>query len=205
MTRGRSRSTDASTAKPSPATSARAPTSDSTTVCMMTWLSGSSSPIRTSPRSEVTDTYRHCHWCRGTVPAIVASPPHPSKGRPRHVAVGIELRVARHAQQAIPALEERFNLMLGEQWPQCVTQLLHSGLIGAEIGKLVDEHAWDLFATEVPDHRAQLGHMMERQAVIDTPHASAHVEQAVPTFAVGVVGQQIEQRHSLQLAAMRLS
>jgi hypothetical protein len=44
---------------------------------------------------------------------------------------------------------------------------------------------------------------MKGQPVVDAPQVPAHVKQAVPTLAVRVVGQQVEQRHPLEIAAMR--
>ena len=45
---------------------------------------------------------------------------------------------------------------------------------------------------EVPDHRAQLGLAVERQPVVDRPHAPVVAREAVAALAVGAVGEQVE-------------
>ena len=41
--------------------------------------------------------------------------------------------------------------------------------------------------------------------MVDAPHVAADIEQAMATFAVGVVDQQVEDGHTLQGAAMRFA
>src|SRR5712692_4501476 len=41
--------------------------------------------------------------------------------------------------------------------------------------------------------------------MVDAPDVAADVEQTVATLAVGVVGQQVEDGHALQVAAVRLA
>ena len=56
----------------------------------------------------------------------------------------------------------------------------------------------ELFAREVPDDGAQLRVGVEAQPVVDSPHLSGRVEQAVATLAVGVVGDHVEGGHLLE-------
>ena len=51
----------------------------------------------------------------------------------------------------------------------------------------------------IPYHCAQLLAGVEGQAMVDAPEAPIVIHQAVPAFAIGIVGDGVEDRHALEL------
>ena len=76
------------------------------------------------------------------------------------------------------------------------------GLPGQAVGAR-DQVGVDGLAGEVPDHRAQLGLLVEREPVVDRPHPVVVARQAVAALAVGAVGQQVEAADGAQHAVAR--
>ena len=68
-----------------------------------------------------------------------------------------------------------------------------------EVGDGVAQVVGDRVAGEVPDDRAHLELDREREAVVDAPDVAVGVDEAVPALAVGVVGDQVEGAHALEL------
>jgi hypothetical protein len=54
---------------------------------------------------------------------------------------------------------------------------------------------WKFFATEFPNDRAQFKVCSKAHAMVNCPHALLGVEQTMPTFAVGVIGNDVKCAH----------
>ncbi len=88
-----------------------------------------------------------------------------------------------------------------QKWCQ---QALHLSAVTEQPVEISDERERDRFTTKVPEDRAQLWIDMERQAMIDSPHASVKTSQKEMTrLSVGIVGEQIEERDALELPTKR--
>src|SRR5262249_61009318 len=62
---------------------------------------------------------------------------------------------------------------------------------------------WNRLAAEVPDDRAELRLGVERQRVVDRVDAAVGAEQAVAGFAIGVVGDEVEETETLKTLDVR--
>ena len=69
--------------------------------------------------------------------------------------------------------------------------------MGGELLQLLQERAGDRLPLELPEHGAQLGLLVEGQPVVDAPDVAVAAAQDMPGLAVGVVGEEVEQRHPL--------
>ncbi len=105
-------------------------------------------------------------------------------------SVGYRRWVTHHAARPC----ERLDLVVGEE---CRDRQRHAL---AERPDAFEQRVVDRFVAELPDHRAQLVVGREAQPVVDAPDRGRPVavggqEQHVAALAVGVVGEDVEQRH----------
>src|SRR3954468_21037362 len=63
--------------------------------------------------------------------------------------------------------------------------------------KISQQLLMDWHVHELPQNGSQLGHVVEREAVIDAPHFAGGIAQAMSDLAIGVVGDLIEQHEPL--------
>jgi len=96
--------------------------------------------------------------------------------------------------------------MLGEQAFQLPTDasLLFPG--SEKAAQVLDQIRRNALSNEVPNHgaqRAQLVFRVEAHAVVDQPEMVVCIEQEMPGLPVGVVDQQIEERHGTKPLLLR--
>ena len=97
-------------------------------------------------------------------------------------------------QQALDAALQGGDLVVVEE----LGHLGRSGL--GERGDVLEQGIGDGVAGEVPDHGAEFETRGEAEPVVDAPDPSVVAAQHVPAFAVGVVGDVIEQGDAGQVA-----
>src|SRR5688500_3006222 len=68
-----------------------------------------------------------------------------------------------------------------------------------QMANFVDEHWRHRSSLKVPDYGPKLLVRMEGNAVVDAPQPSTRVHEDVPSFAVGVVDEPVEQGDALHL------
>src|SRR5579884_3648000 len=134
------------------------------------------------------------------IPIVQPSPP-----TARNVAIWIEIGELSVLHQSLQASVEGADLPAVEQPPQLRVQRLGAGGVREERGHLGHDVAGDWLAAKIPDHRPQLGLHVERQAVIDPPQLAAAVPQAVAGLAIGVVGEDVEEKETHQVGFVRLA
>ena len=120
--------------------------------------------------------------------------------RPGAVGADAGEREAALRQQAIDAIFEHAHFNRREQGGHGAGV----GVVGivearAEQAQVCENRFGDGLAGEIPDHGAQLFAGVEGQAVVDAPELPVFINETVAAFAVGIVGDGVEDGHALQL------
>ena len=103
-------------------------------------------------------------------------------------------RAARADRAAISSGFEQ-RLQGGRQLRIALQLVLEGGQVSGQLGG-------EGLPGEIPDDGAQLGLGVEADAVVDQPEVIVRIEKDVAALAVGVVDQQVEQRHRAQALAV---
>lgn len=105
--------------------------------------------------------------------------------------------------QALQASDEGLDFFFSQQFAQRITERLPCMHLRAQLSEVFQHLRRDGLAGEVPDHCAQLVVGIEGNAVVNRPYSAVLIAQAMATLTVGVIGDEVEERHALKLLATR--
>src|SRR5918995_4595616 len=119
--------------------------------------------------------------------------PFRSNQRPGVAAAGVVDGEAGTPHDRPGPADQGLSLAVVEQRLEC-----RGGALVGQPGEAGEQPIGDGLAAEVPDHRAQLVVAVKGEPVVDRPQPAVVAGQAVPTLAVGGVGDQVEAAHRAQ-------